>query len=83
MIDAHRVDAISGFFVGTILNGRPTRGEMAELLMGIRDLRKRFAPEDYRELSKRARTIVDIELKWRKRRDWEREMMTMWGPSCN
>ena len=83
MKDTQRVDAISGFFVATIINGRPTRGEMAELLRGMKDLKKRLHPEDYRELSKRARTIVDIEIKWRKRKDWEREMATMWGCNAN
>lgn len=83
MKDPLKVDAIVGFFITLVIMEKPTRGEMAEFLRGIRDMKKRLHFEDYLEVSKRTRKIVDIEIKWRERRDWEREMATMWGAHAN
>ena len=83
MREARRIDNLTGFFVGLVLKDKPSRLEMAELLRGVRLMKRRLFWEDYLELSKRARTIVDIEVRWRERRDWEREMATMWGCHAN
>ena len=47
-------------------------------------LKNKFADRrTYAELMNRVRTLVLIELRWQKRKDWEREMMSAWGPYAN
>jgi argonaute-like protein implicated in RNA metabolism and viral defense len=39
--------------------------------------------QSYMALLKRIVCLIRIELNWQERKDWEKEMMSSWGPSCN
>lgn len=47
-------------------------------------LKHRFEDKkSYRKLFRRISILIRIELNWQKRRAWEKQMMSAWGPSCN
>lgn len=79
----HMVDELTATLTRVLIKTKPSRDEMALLLKGVRKMRRGLTEEAYREFSGRARLLVDIEVKWRERRDWEREMATAWGPYAN
>jgi hypothetical protein len=48
------------------------------LLMNKMDDKK-----SYLKLLRRCAALIRVDLNWKKRKDWEKQMMQAWGPSVN